>query len=687
MPFTSAQLRPGVNTMRTLAQNEAGVSVSNLVRYQQGMIQKYGGWDQFYPVAIGSTIKELWGWEGLTGNSYLGIGATQSLSVISQGANTVITPQTRISNGALFSITSAVGASSIVTVSDANSSANSLTTIFFNTPVAIGNLLLNGAYPVTAALTSTSYQINSSVDASTTITTSGVVPTFVVTAGSPNISVQLSNNNFQQGTGLYQQFIAPTTLGGITIQGPYTINSIVNSSTFIISARNQASSNSSGSMNSSLAQLVYYYTLGAPAALGYGLFYYGGSSAPTSPSSLLTGYGTATAPVGAGNPITATDWSLANWGETLIACPSGGPIYVWSAEAGFSTASVIPTAPFFNGGIFVSQPQQILVAWGSVQATGVQDPLIVKWSDALDYTNWNITSQTWAGDFHIPTGSVIKGGLQTAQQGIIWTDIDCYVMQNVGQPIVFGFNRVGSGCGLVGQHAAGVLNGNIYWMGPNNFFILGANVAGVIPIECPVWNFVFENIDTANLSKVRCAVNSMFEEVSWFFPAKGGTGENTLYIKYNTIEQEWDYGALGRSAWIDVTVLGNPIGSDLAGVIWQHERGYNAGTVAIDSSFQTGYWAIADGNEMAFVDWILPDMTFSTYGANNPANLSITFYATDYTGGTVRTYGPYSFTNTTSYINTRIRGRFMSMKIEGDDLSSFWRIGRIRYRFAPDGRL
>jgi len=430
-------------------------------------------------------------------------------------------------------------------------------------------------------------------------------------------------------------------------------------------------------MNSSHVQIVYYYHLGPPSFGGYGLGGYGEG-----------GYGTGVSvPSGTGNTITAIDWSLANWGETLIACPSGGPIYTWSSLDGFQNAGVIPTAPFFNGGIFVSQPQQILVAWGSVQSTGVRDPLIVRWSDALNYNNWTVTSQTWAGSFHIPTGSIIKGGIQSAQQGIIWTDIDCYVMQNVGQPIVFGFNRVGSGCGLVGQHACGVLNGNVYWMGPNNFFILGNN--GVVPIPCSVWNFVFQNIDFSNQSKVRCAVNSLFNEISWFFPRRGtgGNTENSLYVKLNIIENEWDYGSLGRSAWIDVTVLGNPIGSDLAGVIYQHDVGYNAGLVPIDSSFQTGYWSISDGNDLAIVDWILPDMTFSDFsGASTSANLALTFYATDYTGDIPRVYGPFSFGSGTEYINTRIRGRFMSMKREGIDLNSFWRIGRLRYRFAPDGR-
>src|SRR6266436_2901782 len=130
MPMTSVRLRPGVNTMMTPSQNEAGVSQANLVRYQQGMIQKYGGWSQYYPVSIGSTVRELLGWQGLTGNSYLGIGATQSLSVIISGANTDITPQTLTTNPTpSFSVSSG---SRTVTIIDANSSASIFTTIYLN---------------------------------------------------------------------------------------------------------------------------------------------------------------------------------------------------------------------------------------------------------------------------------------------------------------------------------------------------------------------------------------------------------------------------------------------------------------------------------------------------------------------------------------------------------------------------
>ena len=143
MPLTSVRLKPGVNTMMTPLQNEAGVSQSQLVRYQQGMIQKYGGWTSYNNITIGSTVKELWGWQGLTGIQHLGVGATQSLSVITSGSNYPITPQTRTSNNPP-SLSTTLG-STILTVVDANSSANALTTIYFNTPVSIAGQVVSGA--------------------------------------------------------------------------------------------------------------------------------------------------------------------------------------------------------------------------------------------------------------------------------------------------------------------------------------------------------------------------------------------------------------------------------------------------------------------------------------------------------------------------------------------------------------
>ena len=161
-------------------------------------------------------------------------------------------------------------------------------------------MLLNGGYAVNAALGSSEYTILSSVAASTTIASSGVVPFFAVSSGSALVTVTLPNNNYTTTTGLYQQFIAPTTLGGITIQGSYTIASIIDSTSFKINASNQGSSAATGYMNGGNAQIKYFYTIGPPGSLGFGGGGFGDG-----------GFGSgASAPVGSGTPIMATDWSL-----------------------------------------------------------------------------------------------------------------------------------------------------------------------------------------------------------------------------------------------------------------------------------------------------------------------------------------------------------------------------------------
>lgn len=673
MPMASMLLRPTVDLNQTPSLNEAGISQSQLIRFKDGLTQKYGGWEAYYPLPIGSTIKELHPWEGLSSVDYLGVGATQQLAVITAGSAQDITPQTTLRNFApSFSVSSG---SNVVTVEDPGSSATSFDVVYFNTPVAVGGILLNGAYQINTVGGSSSYTILANNISSVTVVTSGILPVFDVDANSPTITVTLPNNNFPMIPGLYQQFIAPTTVGGLLIEGSYQIASIIDSTSFTMNASVQSTATASGTMNSSLVQALYYITIGPSAAgTGYGIGGYG-----------LGGYGTGVAgsTPATGTPITATNWSMDNWGEALLACPANGPIYVWSPHGGFTNASVIPNAPFFNGGIFISMPQQILVAWRSCQSTGVQDNLVVRWSDAANYNQWAVNSQTVAGSFRIPTGSKIIGGLQAPKYGVVWTDLDVWIMQYVGGVVTFNFTRVGTGCGLIAQHAAGILNGIVYWMGMNSFYVLGPS--GQQSLPCSVWDFVFQNLNTNYLDRIICATNSLFNEIAWYFPSANSTGENDSYVKY-TIGLGWDYGFLGRTAWYDTSIIGNPVGSDTTGMIWQHDITNDAGGVAMTPSFQTGWWSISDGNEMAFVDWVLPDMKWGTYSGAKTAAVQITFQAVDYPGDTPRTYGPYTFTQATDYINVRIRGRLLSARISSVDAGSFWRLGRIRYRWAPMGR-
>jgi hypothetical protein len=671
-PMGAVLLKPGVDVQQTPSLNAAGINESQLLRFKNGLIQTYGGWVSYGPNIIGSTIRDLHAWQTVKEVDYLGIGATANLIALTPTSATDITPRTFTTNVTPnFSISSG---SNTVQIVDQNSGGSIYDTVFFNTPVSIGNLLLNGPYPISGVLSTNTYQIQSSVVASTTIASSGILPVFASTANSPIITVTIPNNTFQSIVGLTQAFYAPTTVDGVSIQGPYLINTLISSiSAFTITSSQQALTTASTTMNNGLVQFVYYVTAGpAGAGIPFGAGNFGAGT--------FGGIGGVFFPSG-GLPITADDWSLDNWGEILIACPKNGPIYVWSPDSGFNNAQVVASAPFFNGGIFVSQPQQILVAWKSTLSTGVQDNLVVRWSDALDYTNWVASNQTAAGSFHIPTGSVLRGGLQAPNYGVVWTDIDVWLMMYVGGDVIFNFTRVGTGCGLVGQHAAGVIAGNVYWCGPNNFFTITAT--GTQSIPCTVWDFIFQNLNADNAHKIRCAPNSTFNEIGWFFPSTNST-ENDSYVKFNIIENSWDYGQLVRTAWIDVSVLGNPIAADTGGLLYQHEVG-EAMTGTGSPFFRSGWWSITEGNDLAFVDYIIPDFKFGLFSEPTDAHVNVTFFSADYPEDTPKAYGPYTITTATQYITPRIRGRLMAVMVQSQN-PEFWRLGRIRFRYALSGR-
>jgi hypothetical protein len=259
-------------------------------------------------------------------------------------------------------------------------------------------------------------------------------------------------------------------------------------------------------------------------------------------------------------------------------------------------------------------------------------------------------------------------------------------MTYIGLPLVFGFQRVGTGCGWISSHACGILAGSPFWIGINNFYTIGSN--GVTPLPCSVWDQVFQNLSTSLQGKIRVAVNSAFNEVAWFYPSANSTGENDSYVKVHMEGQElveWDYGTMSRTAWTDVSILGMPIGVDSNGQIWQHENGTSIIGAGLPS-FQTGYFSVSEGEDIPFIDFIIPDFIFGLRSGTPGASINITFFGVNYPGDTPTTYGPYTVTSTTEFINCRIRNRLLSAFVQSNSSSEFWRIGRIRFRFGASGR-
>jgi hypothetical protein len=120
--------------------------------------------------------------------------------------------------------------------------------------------------------------------------------------------------------------------------------------------------------------------------------------------------------------------------------------------------------------------------------------------------------------------------------------------------------------------------------------------------------------------------------------------------------------------------------------IYQHETSNNADGADISSSFITGYSALADGDQMMFVDQVWPDMKWHFTDTSTSANIKIRFYVTNYPGDTPIVYGPYDADQTTQYLSVRMRGRLIAMGVSSTDSDSFWRVGAIRYRFQMDGK-
>ena len=380
----------------------------------------------------------------------------------------------------------------------------------------------------------------------------------------------------------------------------------------------------------------------------------------------------------------ATDWSLGNWGETLISCPRDNGIYQWDPQLGSASSALIPTAPIANQGMFIAMPQRQIVAYGSTY-NGIQQPLLVRWCDIGNFNVWSPQVTNQAGSYIIPKGSRIVGGIQGPQQGLIWTDLGVWAMQYVSQPYIYQFNEIGAGCGMVAEKAAGAINGDVYWMGLKQFFKLAGS--GVEPVNCPVWDVVFQNLNMDYADNIRVAVNSSFHEIAWYYPSNDSVnGENDSYVKLNVLINQWDYGTLDRAAWLDQSVLGQPIGASPTGYIYQHEVSLNADDQPMASSFRTGFFQMSEAELKMFVDQVWPDMKWGYYNGAKNAAVGITFHVADYPDGQASSYGPYTLTEATTYITPRFRGRLVSIEISSNDLDTFWRLGGIRYRLQPDGK-
>lgn len=364
--------------------------------------------------------------------------------------------------------------------------------------------------------------------------------------------------------------------------------------------------------------------------------------------------------------IPATVWSFDTWGENLVGCANtDGRIYEWPLLFATPTpAAVIANAPVENASVFVTS-ERIMVALG---AEG--NPRLVKWSDQEDNTAWTPTTLNQAGDYELTTPGNIIAARRVRGISLIWTDLDLHTQTYVGQPFIYSFDVVGTGCGLIAPNACIVVaNATAYWMSRTGFWMYDGYVK---PVPSDVYDYVFSNLNTDQSSKIYGMHNTEFGEVWWMYPS-GGSNEIDSYVSYNYRENHWAIGKLNRTIGTGRNVFDRPLMVGTDDFIYEHEVGHaHSG----DSVFlESGPVQLGVGDNIMAVRELIPD-------ERTQGQTQISFSTKFYPNSTEYDFGPYSMSDPTS---VRFSGRQVKMKIE-QVASADWRVGTVRVDAVPAGR-
>lgn len=365
-----------------------------------------------------------------------------------------------------------------------------------------------------------------------------------------------------------------------------------------------------------------------------------------------------------GNFSEATTWSLDNWGEYLVACHTeDGRLLEWQLGTGVK-AAVVANAPTNNSGIIVTE-ERFIFALG---AGG--NPRKVQWCDREDNTNWTPAATNEAGDIELQTSGQIMTAIRTKGQTLILTDVDAHTARYAGPPYVYGFERVGTSCGVISRKAVADVDVGVFWMGQRGFYLFDGNSVNELP--CEVHDYVFGDMNPAQQSKIWSLNNGQFGEVWWFYPSANST-EIDRYVVFDYKEQHWLIGNLSRTSGVQRGVFKYPFMTNTDVDLLEHEVGYNMDGSSIFA--ETGPISIGTGENIMSVTKLIPDEL--TQG-----DVSLTFKTRFHPNDTESSHGPFDPSNPTS---VRFTGRQMRMRVTGDQIGA-WRVGTMRVDAKPMGR-
>lgn len=386
------------------------------------------------------------------------------------------------------------------------------------------------------------------------------------------------------------------------------------------------------------------------------------------------GYGTGSYSTGHYSAPSAADffprtWSLAAFGQTLVANPRGGTIHLWANAAG-TVAAPLRNAPARVSVCLVSHTDQIFALGCDEEVSGAFNPLCIRHSGVRDPNSWTTAPDTTAREYVLAGGGRIVGACAAGQFLLVWTSQRLFVGSFVGalnQP--WRFDPVGEHCGLIGPNAFALAGSRAFWLAPDLQFRSYSLGGAVEIVPCPIRDDMARNLAGAQGDKITATTLSLYNEVRFDYPDARDGDENSRYLAVGLEDGAWSRGIMARSAFVDAGPQGDPIGVTPDGRAYWHERGQSADGSGfawfIESADQ-----LLDPDQTLMVRGLWPDMALQA-GA---VGLRLTTRLKPQ--GPSRAYGPIGLAPGASRIDLRATGRFFKVRFSGQGAPTGGRIGR-----------
>ena len=222
MPYSKVQFKPGIYREGTAYSAEGGWFDCNLIRFREGRVEKFGGWQKLTDSTYLGTARALHNWISLGGNKYLGIGTHLKYYIKDGTAFADVTPiRKTTTNAATFAATNG---SSTITVTDASHGAVNGDFVTFSDAVSLGGLVtaavLNQEYQIDLVTGSNTYTITAKDTSGTTVTANasdsgnGGSSTDAAYQINTGLDVYVQSTGFGVGTWGASGWGSATSLGG-----------------------------------------------------------------------------------------------------------------------------------------------------------------------------------------------------------------------------------------------------------------------------------------------------------------------------------------------------------------------------------------------------------------------------------------------------------------------------------------